>query len=404
MSVVLTRYLYPKECVMSSLVWAILDPNANGICPVAFGDDTGEPTPSARTVSDAKSEEALFWAYELYYSGFKQDVFDLLISIHIIFYHEKYPQQTDILYPLLEKWHLQEKAQNKKFRHHDTILGSVLMNIMYYQTPSVDQDGRSCTGTVGSLTSGSPGLLLDPPFIEDDGGLVVLSGSPKALCTGRAPLAEYTDIQGGYTKHLYTCSLSQLMRKRAGVNYIETVYEKRDGSDSNHPIEFTLHELRPYQTIYTKPPSVILRDACKYPIRNLVCDVRDHNKYVTEEGERSDVYEMALRYLKNHPYTMNIQEIQDKWLYYASYSPIWAKRIADNHGEIDHDTQSVLFDNDDDEEQFYQEFQYEPDEQSIAVQNSIGINVSYTTMSWLDFYHKYGKDNAIRTVKIRIHV
>ena len=68
----------------------------------------------------------------------------------------------------------------------------------------VDQDGRSCTGTVGSLTSGSPGLLLDPPSSSMNGGLVVLSlgdlrslcGNPKALCTGRAPLAEYTEAGG----------------------------------------------------------------------------------------------------------------------------------------------------------------------------------------------------------------
>lgn len=321
MSVVLTRYLYPKECVMSSLVWAVLDQH---------------------------SEEALFWAYELYYSGFKQDVFDLLISIHIVFYHEKYPQQTDILYPLLEKWHHQEKAQNKKFRHHDTIIGSVLMNIMYYQTQNEDE----------------------------------------------------------YTRRLYTSSLSQVMRKRVGVNYIENTSENKTAdSPSWSPIEFTLHELRPYQTIYTKPPSIILRDACRFPIRNIVCDVRNHDKYVMEDGERSDVYEMSLRYLNITPYTMNIKELQEKWLYYASYSPIWEKRITDYHGEIDHDTQSVLFDNDDDEEQFYQEFQYEPDEQSIEVQNTIGINMrSYRTISWLDFYHKYGKDNAIRSVKIRIHV
>ena len=138
MTAVLTRYLYPKESVMSSLVWAVLD---------------------------QKSDEALFWAYELYYSGFKIDAFDLLISIHIVFYHEKYPQQTDVLYPLLEKWYHQEKAQNKKIRHHDTILGSVLINIMNYR---------------------DEGAQMNIP---------------------------------------YTCSLSQLMRKRAGVNYLETVVQ-----------------------------------------------------------------------------------------------------------------------------------------------------------------------------------
>ena len=43
----------------------------------------------------------------------------------------------------------------------------------------VDQDGRSCTGTVGSLTSGSPGLLC--PL-----------GDQRSLC-GRATLAEDID-------------------------------------------------------------------------------------------------------------------------------------------------------------------------------------------------------------------
>ena len=46
----------------------------------------------------------------------------------------------------------------------------------------VDQDRRSKIG--------GPGLLLDPPSSSMNGGLVVLSGNPKALCPGRAMLAE----------------------------------------------------------------------------------------------------------------------------------------------------------------------------------------------------------------------
>jgi hypothetical protein len=341
MSVILTRYLYPKETVMSSLVWAVLDQNA---------------------------DEALFWAYELYYSGFKIDVFDLLISIHIVFYHEKYPHQTDVLYPLLGKWYQQEKAQNKKFRHHDTIVGAILMNIMYYHDEGVQRN----------IECGIRNSVEDIHAYSD--------GRPKEVRQNMP----------------YTCSLSQLMRKRAGVNYLETVAPLTINMDGFSPVEFTLHDLKPYQTIYTKPPSVILRDACRFPLRTIGCDVCDTKKYIVETGDRSDVYEMALRYLNIPMYVMSIQEIQDKWLYYASYSPIWSKRIADYHGVIDREMQSVIFSDETDEEQFYQEFHYEPDEQSVLVQNSIGINVSYTTISWLDFYHKYGKENAVRSVVINV--
>ena len=48
----------------------------------------------------------------------------------------------------------------------------------------VDQDGRA--------SPGSPGLLLDPPSSSMNGGLVVLSGNPKALYTRQAMLAEDT--------------------------------------------------------------------------------------------------------------------------------------------------------------------------------------------------------------------
>jgi hypothetical protein len=270
-----------------------------------------------------------------------------------------------VLYPLLGKWYNQEKAQNKKFRHHDTIVGAILMNIMYYHDE----------GTQMNIPYSS-GLLRRPSEYDN---------KPTALLPSCLS---------------YTCSLSQLMRKRAGVNYLEKSYE--DVNKTNSPIEFTLHDLKPYQTIYTKPPIFILRDACRFPLRNIVCDVCDTKKYIVETGDRSDVYEMALRYLNIPMYVMSIQEIQDKWLYYASYSPIWSKRIADYHGVIDHEMQSVIFSDETDEEQFYQEFHYEPDEQSKTVQERIGLNMSYTHVSWLDFYNKYGKENAIQSVTIQI--
>jgi hypothetical protein len=50
----------------------------------------------------------------------------------------------------------------------------------------VDQDCRA--------SPGSPGLLLDPPSSSMNGGLVVLSGNPKALCTGQAMLAGDTAV------------------------------------------------------------------------------------------------------------------------------------------------------------------------------------------------------------------
>jgi hypothetical protein len=53
-----------------------------------------------------------------------------------------------------------------------------------------DQDGRNVRASC--VPTGSPGLLLDPPSSSMNGGLVVLSGNPKALCPGQAMLASDT--------------------------------------------------------------------------------------------------------------------------------------------------------------------------------------------------------------------
>jgi len=56
---IFTRYLYPKELVMHSLFLSILD---------------------------KKTDEALFWGYELYYSGFTDNVYDYLFQIYETIY------------------------------------------------------------------------------------------------------------------------------------------------------------------------------------------------------------------------------------------------------------------------------------------------------------------------------
>jgi hypothetical protein len=59
-----TRYLYPKIDVKQSLLIALLD---------------------------RKPKEALFWAYELYYSGDEEDTFDYLKNIYKIYYESENP-------------------------------------------------------------------------------------------------------------------------------------------------------------------------------------------------------------------------------------------------------------------------------------------------------------------------
>ena len=67
----------------------------------------------------------------------------------------------------------------------------------------------------------------------------------------------------------------------------------------------------------------------------------------------------------------------ENWLYYASFSPIWKRRIITFHGTIDHEKKSVEFDDEENDlHTFYQIYGYDPDEQS---QTTFAENVSFRT-------------------------
>jgi len=55
------------------------------------------------------------------------------------------------------------------------------------------------------------------------------------------------------------------------------------------------------------------------------------------------------------------------WLFYASKTPIWNLRITENRGRIDTLSKSIIFENEDYEEGFYDIYGYDPDEQSLEV-------------------------------------
>ena len=91
---------------------------------------------------------------------------------------------------------------------------------------------------------------------------------------------------------------------------------------------------------------------------------------------------------------------REQWLYYASFSPLWKERIVKHNGFIDETNKKIIFaekeNSDDNEEAFYNEFGYEPDEQKIETQNKI-IQEIKSERTWSSFYGEH-KNSGIITV------
>jgi hypothetical protein len=84
------------------------------------------------------------------------------------------------------------------------------------------------------------------------------------------------------------------------------------------------------------------------------------------------------------------------WEYHASFSPIWLQRIKEHGGYVDYTIKKVIFneeENNDGFDEFYSKYNYEPDEQTIEVQNkAIGSIENYYDWKW--FQQKYNKNNG----------
>ena len=88
-----TRYLYPMVEVKQSLLLSLLDHNY---------------------------DESLFWAYEMYYSGFEKEVFDYIYTIYDDFYEIKNASLKKYINTVIENW-----EQSKQ----DWLIGSIVMTL-----------------------------------------------------------------------------------------------------------------------------------------------------------------------------------------------------------------------------------------------------------------------------------
>jgi hypothetical protein len=78
------------------------------------------------------------------------------------------------------------------------------------------------------------------------------------------------------------------------------------------------------------------------------------------------------------------------WLYYARNTPIWEKRIQEFDGQSNDEKKDIDFDDEELEEEFYNQFSYEPDEQKIEVQQR-NIGTISTTATWKTVFESFPK-------------
>ena len=353
----LTRYLYVTKYVKLSLIIALLEKDL---------------------------DKALFWTFELYFSGLDQELFGLLWVIYFGFYASLNPELFDYLLESYTNW-----IKSEDFDEKSKIV-CLMVNNLIIRNYSLDVFILSKLANTQNLDV--TGVELNTE-LENKNFMVITKYMTTRTKFGDLQQT-YKEILDYFKKKNKNDEMEkfQKMMKISNVNpsiillsLVFTHYNKKlkIKMKKNVIVDSFDGDIDEYKTIQVDddfPAYKILPLAYVYEIfdDNNYIHLFDNRKNLIKREEIIDIY-------------------QYKWIYYASFSPVWFYRIQKYNGIIDHSTKTVTFPDEESLQEFHLFYGYEPDEQPRVIQNkSIGYFANceemYEGKTWKTFYDKYGKN------------
>jgi hypothetical protein len=309
-AIVFTRYLYIKDEVKLALLISLLN----------------------------KSDKALFWAYELFWSGFQIELFGLLLKIYYDFFATLNP--TFELYLNKKKTiYLSELDKREK------IVASIINNLLI----------RAFNTDVFMMRKVCELFEQDPELTERTEVYQILTTKEELL-----------EIQFVPTKII-------LLAKMLTCKMITNPLKKQ----KNFYVKVEAESMLQYRTITVTPVYRTLAKACKFGIN---------------DDKMLSLFKLARTKEPNL-----LEKYNNNWLYPASLSPGWFERIRLFKGYVDYMNQKVKFVTEEAEEAFYEKYGYEPDEQPLETKEKVLAKIEKIN-TWATFYKKY-KNNGIMDVQ-----
>jgi hypothetical protein len=360
---IFTRYLYIKDEVQISLLVSILN----------------------------KNDDAIFWAYELYYSGFKTELLNIIWKIYYDFFVT--------LNPTFEKYLLKkhrEILETESDQDKDKVISSIVQTLLF----------RPFNTDVFLLRNVAENFELDINYCErtekiNDTTDAIKNVEKWIKTNDYRSIAQWilnvnsninnTEIYGicldifeeNMLKNTKTKLLKEfdsiiklvMNKKVVLLGKIMCLFSKQQQLKKGKSIYINVEQedIIPYETNSNSIHYKILEDSC---ILNI-----------------DDLKHLSMFKLKRDKYDLQ-EEYKNNWEYYASFSPIWSQRIIKFGGYVDHRKKRVVFKEEPDDElmqEFYGLYGLEPDEQSKSVQDK-SIQKIEKTYDWKWFNKKYKKN------------
>ena len=365
--IILTRYLYLKDEVELALLLSILNKNES---------------------------ESLFWAYELYYSGFYKTLFDFIWKIYYDFFATLNPSFESYLF----------KKQNEYYdlNRDDKIIASIVKNLI----------SREFNTDVFILR-------IVSNLFESDDLLYIKNINRNSLPDVKMQFAHWITIK----EYRHLCTF--ILESKGDIDFVayysilfDLLYVSN--SDIKEKAKYMRNFIKSYDTninpkilLVSRFLQMVSYDNIKKNNSFLLVDDAIIEEYKNINSNLYKPYKILndiCLYGINEVKMLNLFKINrtkynaieltnmfhDRWLYHASFSPLWHKRIRDKYGYINYVKMDVKFKSDYYLEEFYDYYGYEPDEQTSEIQNK-HIGPIDTTENWFAFYKKY-KNNGLISI------
>jgi hypothetical protein len=352
-----TRYLYEKDEVKLALILCILN---------------------------KKAEEAIFWAYELYYSEFKSELTDVFWSLYYDFYYTLNPSFEKYLQTRLKKNlaldtdsvnYISMIVNNFMIRPHsmDIFMLKQIVEICDFDKTDIQEYIDSPGNNLEVIRRELITALRTKDFMML-ASLILIDIKDEHIDTMFEAATNYFVTEMGLKKKVQdydkNATNKRVLILCRIVHYFTATANKKLGK--NLYVHVEPEEVVLYETIYTGAPRKILPLAKIYAI--------DSYNYLSLFDLKRETQDIKTAYYYN-------------WLYYASHSPLWKSRILKHNGVIDQKNHKVEFD-DDDIDEFYDNYGYEPDEQSTEVENKT-IQEIRKERNWQSFYKEHNINGIV---------
>jgi hypothetical protein len=359
-----TRYLYVKDEVYYALLTAILAKD---------------------------QDQSLFWACELYYSGFQDDLFHFLWTVYYDFYATLNPSFENYLVCTYNDY-------NTSLSKDIALIANVVINlcirpcntdvfILRHITKQIEIDTEMQNNNNKSQFDKENKETFTNWLAEQNyeclAQYILVECLPNDLSAILEETCNYfvwAGIDIRIPKILKTfnklCSSSLMPCRLILLSRIIHLFTTQSGSPVKPKnIYLTIHkdQLSPFQT-----------SLCPSP--NNYRTLRTVYKYNVNASSFLGIFLIARPNNLTHLY-------HDHWTYYAAGSPYWADAIQLYGGKLCSRTHSVVFDTILKEETFYDIYGLEPDEQPLKVQQCVIEDIGPAEVQ--SFYDKYKQFNVL---------